>query len=43
MPEGRGKRQARRRGLAAVSAAGFTLTAATALFLFFYATGCDCL
>ncbi|MFE2011381.1 lysine transporter LysE [Streptomyces sp. NPDC059491] len=35
--------KARRRGLAAVSATGFTLTAATALFLFFYATGCDCL
>ncbi|MFJ8882840.1 lysine transporter LysE [Streptomyces sp. NPDC102402] len=33
----------RRRGLAALAAAGFTLTAVTALFLLLYATGCDCL
>ncbi|MEV8452710.1 lysine transporter LysE [Streptomyces sp. NPDC052095] len=33
----------RRRGLAALTAFGFTATAATALFLLFYATGCDCL
>ncbi|MDX3800645.1 lysine transporter LysE [Streptomyces sp. AK04-3B] len=31
------------RGLAALTAAGFTLTAMTALFLLLYATGCDCL
>ncbi|MET7275694.1 lysine transporter LysE [Streptomyces flaveolus] len=33
----------RRRGLAAVTAAGFTGAAATALFLLLYAPGCDCL
>ncbi|MFD6281211.1 lysine transporter LysE [Streptomyces sp. NPDC060209] len=33
----------RRRGVAAVTTVGFTLTAATAVFLLFYATGCDCL
>ncbi|MER7195547.1 lysine transporter LysE [Streptomyces flaveolus] len=33
----------RRRGFAAVTAAGFTTAAATALFLLLYATGCDCL
>ncbi|MFJ2257632.1 lysine transporter LysE [Streptomyces sp. NPDC087844] len=33
----------RRRGLTAVATAGFVLTAATAVFLLFYAPGCDCL
>jgi hypothetical protein len=33
----------RRRGLAALTAAGFTITAVTALFLLFYGTGCGCL
>jgi TRAP-type C4-dicarboxylate transport system permease small subunit len=33
----------RRRGLAAVTAAGFTGAAATALFLLLYSPGCDCL
>ncbi|MFE6183910.1 lysine transporter LysE [Streptomyces sp. NPDC056465] len=33
----------RRRGLAALTAAGFTVTAMTALFLLLHATGCDCL
>ncbi|MFG3157356.1 lysine transporter LysE [Streptomyces sp. NPDC048219] len=33
----------RRRGLAAVTAAGFTGAAATALFLLLYTPGCDCL
>jgi hypothetical protein len=33
----------RRRGLAVLTTAGFTLTAMTAVFLLFYATGCDCL
>ncbi|MFB7852981.1 MULTISPECIES: lysine transporter LysE [unclassified Streptomyces] len=33
----------RRRGLAALTAAGFIVTAMTALFLLLYATGCDCL
>ncbi|MFF8691695.1 lysine transporter LysE [Streptomyces sp. NPDC015144] len=33
----------RRRGLAAVTAFGFTAAAATALFLLLYATDCDCL
>ncbi|MEV5514443.1 lysine transporter LysE [Streptomyces flaveolus] len=33
----------RRRGLAAVTAAGFTGAAATALLLLLYASGCDCL
>ncbi|WP_406367923.1 lysine transporter LysE [Streptomyces sp. NBC_01546] len=33
----------RRRGLAAMTTTGFTLTAATAVFLLFYATGCNCL
>ncbi|NXY95248.1 lysine transporter LysE [Streptomyces sp. BR123] len=33
----------RRRGLAAVTTAAFTLTAMTALFLLLYGTGCDCL
>lgn len=33
----------RRRGLAAATTAGLTLTSATAVFLLFYATGCDCL
>jgi TRAP-type C4-dicarboxylate transport system permease small subunit len=33
----------RRRGLAAVTVAGFTGAAATALFLLLYAPGCDCL
>ncbi|MET8754167.1 lysine transporter LysE [Streptomyces sp. NPDC004667] len=32
-----------RRGLAAVTTAGFTLTAATGVFLLFYGTGCGCL
>ncbi|MEL5954006.1 lysine transporter LysE [Streptomyces sp. CLV115] len=32
-----------RRGLAAPTAVGFTVTAMTALFLLLYATGCDCL
>ncbi|MEV6313496.1 lysine transporter LysE [Streptomyces sp. NPDC051840] len=32
-----------RRGLAAVTAAGFTAAAAAALFLLFYATDCGCL
>ncbi|MGW4688512.1 lysine transporter LysE [Streptomyces sp. NPDC004244] len=33
----------RRRGLAAVTTAGFTLTATTGVFLLFYGTGCGCL
>ncbi|MFF6935108.1 hypothetical protein [Streptomyces sp. NPDC008312] len=33
----------RRRGCAAVAAAGFTLAAATAVFLLLYATDCACL
>ncbi|MEU8677605.1 lysine transporter LysE [Streptomyces sp. NPDC048560] len=33
----------RRRGVAAVTTVGFTLTAATAVFLLLYADGCDCL
>lgn len=33
----------RRRGLAALTAVGFTVAAMTALFLLLYATGCDCL
>ncbi|BFP50695.1 hypothetical protein SCMC78_05020 [Streptomyces sp. CMC78] len=33
----------RRRGLAALTAVGFTVTAMTALFLLLYSTGCDCL
>ncbi|MFE1949625.1 lysine transporter LysE [Streptomyces sp. NPDC059524] len=33
----------RRRGFAAVTAAGFTLTAATGVFLLFYGTECSCL
>ncbi|MFK0256984.1 lysine transporter LysE [Streptomyces sp. NPDC090445] len=33
----------RRRGLAAVTAGGFTLIAMTALFLLLYGTGCNCL
>ncbi|MER5893822.1 lysine transporter LysE [Streptomyces sp. NPDC001876] len=33
----------RRRGLAALTAVGFTVTAMTALFLLFYTAGCDCL
>ncbi|MFJ9330266.1 lysine transporter LysE [Streptomyces sp. NPDC101230] len=33
----------RRRTAEALAMAGFTLTAATALFLLFYAPGCDCL
>ncbi|MFE0646512.1 lysine transporter LysE [Streptomyces sp. NPDC058877] len=33
----------RRRGLAALTTVGFTVTAMTALFLLFYATECDCL
>ncbi|MFE4212714.1 lysine transporter LysE [Streptomyces sp. NPDC056844] len=33
----------RRRGWAAVAAAGFTLAAATAVFLLLYATDCACL
>ncbi|MFD9408219.1 lysine transporter LysE [Streptomyces sp. NPDC059989] len=33
----------RRRGLAAATTAGFTLTATTAGFLLFYATDCGCL
>ncbi|MFF4102901.1 lysine transporter LysE [Streptomyces sp. NPDC001903] len=33
----------RGRGLAAVTTAGFTLVAGTALFLLVYGTGCDCL
>ncbi|MFG2432965.1 lysine transporter LysE [Streptomyces sp. NPDC048590] len=32
-----------RRGLAAVTAAGFTVAAVSALFLLFYATDCGCL
>lgn len=32
-----------RRGLAVLTTAGFTLTAGTAVFLLFYATGCGCL
>ncbi|MFH8477047.1 lysine transporter LysE [Streptomyces sp. NPDC018000] len=32
-----------RRGFAALTVAGFTLTAMTAFFLLFYATGCACL
>ncbi|MEU5066064.1 lysine transporter LysE [Streptomyces virginiae] len=32
-----------RRGLAAVTSFAFLLTAATAVFLMFYATGCGCL
>lgn len=32
----------RRRGLAAVTTVVFTTTAATAVFLVFYATGCGC-
>lgn len=32
----------RRRGLAGVTAAGFTLTAATGVFLVLYGTGCGC-
>ncbi|MFJ6478801.1 MULTISPECIES: lysine transporter LysE [unclassified Streptomyces] len=32
----------RRRGLAALTAAGFALTAGTAVFLLFYATDCNC-
>nr|WP_237500167.1 lysine transporter LysE [Streptomyces sp. SID8379] len=32
-----------RRGLAALTAVGFTVTATTALFLLLYTTGCDCL
>jgi TRAP-type C4-dicarboxylate transport system permease small subunit len=34
--------KARRRGLAALTAATFTAAAATALFLLLYAPGCDC-
>ncbi|WP_186780106.1 lysine transporter LysE [Streptomyces salinarius] len=33
----------RRRGLAALTATGFTGAAATALFLLLYAPGCDCM
>ncbi|WP_405666631.1 hypothetical protein OG379_32355 [Streptomyces sp. NBC_01166] len=33
----------RRRGWTAVAAAGFTLVAATAVFLLLHATGCGCL
>jgi len=33
----------RRRGVAAMTTAFFTLTATTAVFLLFYGTGCDCL
>ncbi|MCX5409726.1 lysine transporter LysE [Streptomyces sp. NBC_00335] len=33
----------RRRGLAAVTTAAFTLAAATGVFLLFYGTGCGCL
>ncbi|MEU3136031.1 MULTISPECIES: lysine transporter LysE [unclassified Streptomyces] len=33
----------RRRGLAALTAVGFTVTAMTALFLLLYSTGCECL
>lgn len=33
----------RRRSLAALTAAGFTVAAVTALFLLLYGTGCDCL
>ncbi|WP_406187911.1 lysine transporter LysE [Streptomyces sp. NBC_01006] len=32
-----------RRGLAALTTAGFTLVAGTALFLLVYGTGCGCL
>ncbi|WKD36696.1 lysine transporter LysE [Streptomyces xanthophaeus] len=38
-----GPKKGGRRGLAAVSTAGFVLTAGTSVFLLFYATGCDCL
>lgn len=31
-----------RRGLAALTAAGFTLAVGTAVFLLFYGTGCNC-
>ncbi|MGR4877848.1 hypothetical protein ACIPUC_00085 [Streptomyces sp. LARHCF249] len=33
----------RPRGLTAVTTTAFTLTAATTAFLWFYATGCNCL
>ncbi|MFC9944004.1 lysine transporter LysE [Streptomyces pratensis] len=33
----------RRRGVAAVATGGFTLAAATAVFLLFYASDCNCL
>ncbi|MFE4451646.1 lysine transporter LysE [Streptomyces sp. NPDC056796] len=36
-------RSERRRGLAAVTTAVFTVTAATTVFLLFYATDCGCL
>ncbi|MGG8410462.1 lysine transporter LysE [Streptomyces sp. 12297] len=36
-------KERRRRGLAAVTTAGFTATAATCGFLLLYGTGCDCL
>ncbi|MEU3243354.1 MULTISPECIES: lysine transporter LysE [unclassified Streptomyces] len=36
-------RRVARRGLAALTAGGFTVAAMTALFLLLYATGCDCL
>ncbi|MFB7267402.1 lysine transporter LysE [Streptomyces nojiriensis] len=39
----RGPAKGRRRGLAALTTAGFALAAGTAVFLLFYATGCDCL
>lgn len=34
--------EGRHRGLAALTTAGFTLTAGTAVFLLFYATDCNC-
>ncbi|MFJ7058542.1 lysine transporter LysE [Streptomyces griseobrunneus] len=39
----RDPRKGRRRTITTVAMTGFTLTAATAVLLLFYATGCDCL
>ncbi|MFD0354325.1 lysine transporter LysE [Streptomyces sp. NPDC127110] len=39
----RGPAKGRRRGLAAVAAAGFVLAAGTACFLLLYGSGCGCL
>lgn len=36
-------KDSRRRGVAAVATGGFTLAAATAVFLFFYGSDCGCL